>query len=256
LFTPPSWSTRLTALALVGVAVGIWIQALAGAPEYPTIPPGPIVLVVLAAVIALVHRWKWMPITGTLLSALIFAGAFATPYTGNRLGDPGAVGAFTGTVIQMLALVIGVVAGIFATAEGYRGRTAAVICMVLGAIFVAIGLVAIVRGPQENLYHNLLHVATGAVALYLGFTSPASAAKTFCVVFGAFYLALGALGFILGDPAVNRLWDVGPLHLSMSDHGFHLILGTMFMTSGLLSHDIAGERRDPRHAAALASNPR
>jgi len=252
----PSWSTRLTALALVLVAVGIWIQALSGAPEYPTIPPGPIVLVPLAAVIALVNRWRWIPLTGTLLSAVILAVAFATPYTAAHLSEPAAVGVFTGTVLQMLVLILGVLAGIAASAESYQSRTSAVICRILGTIFIAIGMVAIVRGSPENLYHNLLHIATGIVALYLGFANWSSGAKSFCLAFGAFYLGLGALGIAMGDPAVNRVWDVGPLHLTMGDHGFHLILGTMFLMSGLLTRDVAPERVDERRTPAVALRAR
>ncbi|HEY1295711.1 MAG TPA: DUF4383 domain-containing protein [Chloroflexota bacterium] len=256
LHVAPSWSTRIDALALIGVAVGIWIQALAGAPEYAAIPPGPIVLVILAVCILVVTRWRWMPMTGTLLSALILAGAFATPYTANRLSDPAAAGIFVGTVIQMLALVIGLFAGIFATAEGYRGRTAAIVCRMLGAIFVAIGVVAVFRGSPENLYHNLLHIATGIIALYVGIARPGAGARAFAVAFGVFYLALGTLGIVIGDAAMNRLWEIGPLHLTIGDHGFHLILGTILLTSGLLTRDLAPEQPQDSRAATLAPSPR
>ena len=43
-----SSATKLTVLGLTANAVGIWIQAFSGAPEYPTIPPGPNLLVVVA----------------------------------------------------------------------------------------------------------------------------------------------------------------------------------------------------------------
>ena len=119
------WSSKLTAIALVGVAVGIWIQALSGVAEYPTFPPGPVALLAVAAVIVLVDRWWWIPMSGLLLSALILVGAVVRPGTANRLSDPAAVGAFTGTLIQVLALVLGVAAGRVATVPNYRGRTSA-----------------------------------------------------------------------------------------------------------------------------------
>jgi hypothetical protein len=82
-----SRSTKLAALALVGVAIGIWAQALSGAPDHRA--GKPLVL---------------DPIAGTLLSLLILAGAFVTPGTAKRLSDPVLVGQFIGTAIQMLAL--------------------------------------------------------------------------------------------------------------------------------------------------------
>ena len=78
------WSTRAV---VRGEADGVRTDRRAGAPEYPRIPPGPIVLVVLAAAIMLgTTRWRWLPLIGGLLSLQITIGAFATPYTANR--DP------------------------------------------------------------------------------------------------------------------------------------------------------------------------
>src|SRR5436305_1196507 len=113
------------------------------------------------------------------------------------------------------------------------------VCRILGAIFVGIGLIVIVRGGQVDPYHNLLHVATGAVALYFGFVGTPSGARAFCLGFGAAYLALGALGMVLGDPLMDRLWHPGPLSLNTADHVFHMVLGTVFLASGLLTRRVA-----------------
>ena len=61
------------------------------------------------------------------------------------------------------------------------------------------------------------------------------AARIFCVVFGAGYLAFGALGFLLGDPQSDRLWHVGVLHLAQAEHLFHLVLGGVVLAAGLLT---------------------
>ena len=108
-------------------------------------------------------------------------------------------------------------------------------CRILGASFVLLGLTVIVGGRPVDPYHNLLHVATGAAALYLGFAGSPSAAKRFCLGFGAFYLALGTLGLLLGDPTLNRLWQAGPLSLDSGDHGFHVVLGLIFLASGIVT---------------------
>ena len=115
---------KLTVIGLASAAAGIWIQALSGVPEYPTIPPGPIILVAVALVIAAGSRyWRWLPVLGTFLSALITVGAFVRPGTANRLSDPAMVGAFAGTLIQMLALIITIPAGVVATVRNYGKNT-------------------------------------------------------------------------------------------------------------------------------------
>ena len=113
---------RLTVIGLVAAAVGIWTQALSGVPDYPSrFPPGPIILLALALAIALAYRrFGWVPILGTLMALLITVGAFVRPGTGNRLSVPGVTGAFIGTVIQMLALLTTIPAGIVATMQNYR----------------------------------------------------------------------------------------------------------------------------------------
>lgn len=107
------------------------------------------------------------------------------------------------------------------------------VCRILGAILVGIGLLVIVRGGQVDPYHNLLHVATGAIALYVGFLGPSSGARAFCLGFGAAYLAFGALGLVLGDPLLDRQWQVGPMSLDTADHVFHVMLGLVFLASGV-----------------------
>jgi hypothetical protein len=94
-----------------------------------------------------------------------------------------------------------------------------------------------------------VHIASGAIALYLGFAGTLSAARLFCLVFGAVYLLLGVLGFALGAPGVptvagmtgmpsdNKLWKViaGQLELGTMDHIIHLLLGIIFLIGGLLT---------------------
>ena len=50
-------------------------------------------------------------------------------------------------------------------------------------------------------------------------------------MFGVFYLSLGVLGVIVGNAAVDRMWHVGPLHLTTGDHLFHIVLGSIFLVS-------------------------
>jgi hypothetical protein len=227
-------AVKLTVLGLMANAIGIWIQAFSGAPEYPTIPPGPIILVIVAAAIALgATRWRWLPLVGGLLSLQITIGAFVTPYTANRLNNPSAVGAFIGTLIQIAGLAIADVSGLLATVQQYGTVMAKAVCKIAGLLFVIIGVIVLVRGGAVDTYHNLLHLGTGVVALVFGFAGSAAGSRRFCGVFGTFYVALGVLGVIAGNAAANRMLDVGPMHLTMGDHLFHIVLGSIFVVSAV-----------------------
>ena len=48
-----------------------------------------------------------------------------------------------------------------------------------------------------NAWHNIVHIATGALALL--FVGSYAASRAFALVFGATYLAVAILGFIVGD---------------------------------------------------------
>jgi hypothetical protein len=105
---------------------------------------------------------------------------------------------------------------------------------VIGVLYVLLGLMGFALGDQANGYHNLLHLATGVIGVYVGFVGSSSAARRFCLAFGVGYLALGALGFVLGNPAMEYLWAIGPLSVSMPDHIHHLLLGTILLAGGVL----------------------
>jgi hypothetical protein len=120
---------------------------------------------------------------------------------------------------------------------------ARIACRVFGGVFVAIGLVVLGGGDEADLYHNLLHLVTGGVALAVGFVGSAGGARRFCQLFGGFYLVLGAFGLLLGDLAASRLWQAGPLSLDIGDHIFHIVLGLTCVASGLFTGRHAWLRR-------------
>lgn len=109
------------AVALVGglvvAAVGLVIQVISGVPGFPTIPPGPIILGVAAAFVALAP-WRWAPIVGLAAAVFLLVGAVlsaAVPGIVARLGNLVEYGQFAGTALQMLGLLIALVAGVVAT---------------------------------------------------------------------------------------------------------------------------------------------
>lgn len=106
-----------------------------------------------------------------------------------------------------------------------------------GAVFVAIGAAGFARPGLFGLHltrtHNVLHVATGLVALYFGFA--AGGARVFCALFGVAYLALGVLGFVAPGFVATLLGHPGPVTAQMllPDNVLHVVLGVAFLAAGL-----------------------
>ena len=115
------------------------------------------------------------------------------------------------------------------------------VCKILGVIFLLVGVCGFAApnllGAHLSTPHNVVHIVSGAIALYFGFAGTLSAAKTFCLIFGVVYLALGILGMALGT-APDRMWMVGPLEFGQADHGIHILLGVIFLAGGLFTRRV------------------
>jgi uncharacterized membrane protein HdeD (DUF308 family) len=123
-----------------------------------------------------------------------------------------------------------------------RVRMAKTVCKILGVVFLLVGVCGFAApnllGAHLTPAHNLVHIVSGIIALYFGFAGTLSGAKTFCLVFGVVYLALGILGLALGEPP-DRMWNVaGILHLGTADHGIHVLLGIIFLAGGLFTKKV------------------
>ena len=130
------------------------------------------------------------------------------------------------------------------------------IAKLLGIVLVLVGLIGFVVGASADpmtpnfigthltTSHNLVHIITGAIALYFGFAATLSAARLFCIVFGAVYALLGVAGFLLGtgpDRMFEALASLG-LHLGTMDHLVHILLGVVFLIGGFLTKaDVIGD---------------
>ncbi|HEX8072461.1 MAG TPA: DUF4383 domain-containing protein [Pyrinomonadaceae bacterium] len=127
------------------------------------------------------------------------------------------------------------------------------IAKILGVVFIIVGLAGFIMpgllGTHLSLAHNLVHLVSGALALYFGFSATLSAARLFDIVFGAVYGLLGVCGFLLGSAQAStlhgmadmgvdsRLFKVipGVLELGTMDHVVHILLGIVFLAGGLLT---------------------
>jgi hypothetical protein len=92
--------------------------------------------------------------------------------------------------------------------------------------------------------HNALHLALGAVGLYVGFAPrPRLDALTYGKVFGVLYVLLGVLGLASGT-----LFGLGPalgLHVELGENLLHLLLGAL----GVLAGFYVVHREEPAPAA-------
>jgi len=237
--------TRLTVVGLISVAIALWTQWLSGDRSYPRFPPGPVLFVAVAGIVVMGARWWWTPLIGALISLLTTSGLLVRlPWAALRLTHPGGAGRFAagiwiGTILQIVGLAVTDIAGLAATIQNYRRMGAAndsakMVCRFFGGIFVLMGILVIVGGVHADKYHNLMHLTWGALALGVSFAG-ATIAKRFCIVSGVFYLALAILGMLLGNSSMNKAWYFGPMLLHTGDHIFHLVLGSLFLSMGLLS---------------------
>lgn len=114
------------------------------------------------------------------------------------------------------------------------------IATLLGVVFILVGIVGFVSpefaGAHLSTVHNVIHLVSGAIALYLGLKGTLAQAKMFCIIFGVVYALLGLVGYLMGDPDRDRLWRVMEgLELGRMDHIIHILLGVIFLIGGFLT---------------------
>jgi hypothetical protein len=110
-------ASKAVPLGLVIAAAGIVIQIASGV-DYPTIPPGLLILIIPAALVFW-GRWPWTLIVAVLAALFIVIGYFPSGAAA-RLLDVTDVGAFLGLWLQFAAGIVTVIAGFIATVQTYR----------------------------------------------------------------------------------------------------------------------------------------
>lgn len=120
------------------------------------------------------------------------------------------------------------------------------VCIGLGIFFVVAGLAGIVMpgmlGMHLSFAHNLIHLLSGALAIWVGYSDDPKKAYNFAVAFGSVYGLLGLAGFIIGNPgypgvghmeADQNLLRVIPnvLEFGTADHTVHIIIAAAFLAS-------------------------
>ena len=118
------------------------------------------------------------------------------------------------------------------------------IATILGVLFLLVGVLGFVMptvlGMHLTLAHNVVHLVSGAISLWLGLKGTPSGAKTFCIVFGLVYLLLGVVGFLVGT-GDDRMLTLIPdqLMFGTMDHIVHILLGAIYLFGGLTTKTAA-----------------
>ena len=110
------------------------------------------------------------------------------------------------------------------------------VCKLFGLVLLLVGLVGFAKadllGMHLTTLHNIVHIATGLIALYLGFSGSYAAARTFCLVFGVIYLLLGVVGFLAPNVVASLIgMNMGGENLT-PDNIVHVLLGVVFLAVG------------------------
>jgi hypothetical protein len=92
-----------------------------------------------------------------------------------------------------------------------------------------------------NGWHNVVHIATGAVGL-IAYSAGASASRTYALGFGAIYLVIAIWGFIIGDG--EAILSIVPVNTE--DNVLHLLIGIAGLAAGAAAPGAAV--REPRTA--------
>ena len=114
------------------------------------------------------------------------------------------------------------------------------IATLVGIVFILVGIIGFfshdLLGAHLTKGHNIIHLVSGVISLYLGLKGSLHAAKMFCLIFGAVYLLLGVVGFLLGTGA-DKIFTLieNRLFFGTMDHIIHIAIGAIYLIGALLT---------------------
>jgi uncharacterized membrane protein len=109
------------------------------------------------------------------------------------------------------------------------------VATLLGVVFILVGIVGFVSpnllGAHLGKLHNVVHLVSGAISLYMGTKGSLSGARNFCIIFGLIYGLLGVVGYFVGTGPEHML-ELPRLMLGTRDHIIHIALGVLYLIGG------------------------
>ena len=124
--------------------------------------------------------------------------------------------------------------------------TAKTAALVIGFIFIAVGLLGFVDNPiigdsdkaifHADTVHNMVHIVSGALFVLIALAAPGYTAG-FLKLFGVVYLLIGVIGFIsVGTEGLGKV--LGFLHVNGADNFLHVALGILIFIAGFASRKV------------------
>jgi hypothetical protein len=124
-----------------------------------------------------------------------------------------------------------------------RSNPARLYALVFGAVLVLAGVVGFLYNgsfatgddvPRDavlgvldvNAWHNIVHIATGAIGL--GAAASIAASRAYAFGLGAVYIVVAVWGFVLGDGGVI----LGLVPVNTEDNVLHLVIGAVGIAAG------------------------
>jgi len=119
------------------------------------------------------------------------------------------------------------------------------IAVAFGIIFIVVGLAGFVSAVtpdgkllgyfEVNAAHNVVHFATGIVAVIVGFASE-KAARMFFQIFGVIYALVAVLGFAMGNQPL-----LGIVANNAADTWLHVLIAivALYLGFGMKSEPVA-----------------
>ena len=118
---PAPRPSRLTVVALLIAAVGFVTQMVAGVTDTPTIPPGLVVILAAAGLVAFVPG-RWMPLAGVVAGVFNLVASVMVDAV-DRLMDPSPATGFIGAWLMTTGLIAACIVGTIATVRNARVAT-------------------------------------------------------------------------------------------------------------------------------------
>jgi hypothetical protein len=111
-----------TVAGLVVGALGIAILWASGVAFPFVIPPGIVILLVGASVVA-VAKWRWAPAVGAFLGLFVFVGFLISPSGVPSLLGQNGMAVAVGQGIQVIGVLTALIAGVMASWTNYQTST-------------------------------------------------------------------------------------------------------------------------------------
>ena len=135
---------------------------------------------------------------------------------------------------------------------------------IVGTIFVVLGIAGFVSpglgGTHLSPAHNVIHIVSGALALWFGLRGTLHGARMFSWIFGVVYGLLGVAGMLFGHSGTASMHDMDAdpklltvipnlLELGRNDHVLHIIIGIVFIAAAFMARPV---RRTLAEASPLS----